>query len=90
MTYANPRGMTMARMASNGSKILFILGGVLLQHVMTGGKDNSSGMRDSSNGRNNTAIVTIIRRHFEANMRFHLSGRLLTVAFLHVDGTQAL
>src|SRR5450759_1850999 len=57
---------------------------------MTRGKDNFPGIRDSLNGRNNAAIVTVIRRHFEANMHVLWYSRLLAVPFLQIDGTRAL
>src|SRR5450755_2550021 len=53
-------------------------------------KDNFPGLRDSLNGGNNAAIVNVIRRHFEANMHFHLSRSLLAVTFPPVNGTQSL
>src|ERR1039457_152961 len=57
---------------------------------MARGKDNFPGMRDSLNGGNNAAIVTVIRRHFEANMHVPWYSRLLAVPFPQVNGTQAL
>ena len=57
---------------------------------MTRGKDNFPCMRDSFNGGNNAAIVTVIRRHFEANMHAPLDDRLFAAPFFRIDGAQAL